>query len=56
MPLYPLPVVIAFIGWLLVLISSGARNIFLAFAATLAGIATFLYKSRQEQSWPFETL
>ena len=54
MPLYPLPVVIAFIGWLLVLISSGARNIFLAFAATLAGIATFLYKSRQEQRWPFE--
>ena len=54
MPLYPLPVVIAFIGWLLVLISSGARNIFLAFAATLAGVATFLYKSRQEQRWPFE--
>jgi amino acid transporter len=56
MPLYPFPVVIAFVGWLLILISSGARNIFLAFAITLAGGAAFLYKSRQEQKWPFETL
>jgi len=54
MPLYPLPVAIAFLGWLLVLISSGARNIVLALTATLAGVATFLYKSRQEQRWPFE--
>jgi len=56
MPLYPLPVVIAFIGWLLILISSGARNMLFAFALTLAGLAAFLYKSRQEQAWPFETL
>jgi len=56
MPLYPLPAVIAFLGWLLILISSGARNILFAFAITLAGVAAFLYKSRQEQAWPFETL
>ena len=56
MPLYPLPVVIAFMGWLLILISSGIRNILFAFAITLAGVAAFLYKSRQEQRWPFETL
>jgi amino acid transporter len=56
MPLYPLPAVIAFIGWLLILISSGARNILCAFAVTLAGVAAFLYKSRQEQRWPFETI
>jgi amino acid transporter len=56
MPLYPIPVVIAFMGWLLILIASGVRNILFAFAITLAGVATFLYKSRQEQRWPFETL
>lgn len=56
MPLYPLPVVIAFTGWLLILISSGVRNILFAFATTLAGVAIFLYKSRQEQRWPFEIL
>jgi amino acid transporter len=56
MPLYPLPVVIAFIGWLLILISTGARDILIAFAMTLIGVAVFLYKSRHEQRWPFEII
>jgi amino acid transporter len=56
MPLYPIPVVIAFLGWLLIIIASGLRNTVFAFAITLAGVAAFLYKSRQEQRWPFETL
>jgi len=56
MPLYPLPVVIAIIGWLLVVLSGGAKNIALAVAVTLAGVAAFLYKSHQEQRWPFEIL
>jgi amino acid transporter len=56
MPLYPLPVVIAFIGWLFILISSGLKNIFLALAIALAGVAAFLYKSHHEQGWPFEAL
>jgi len=56
MPLYPIPVVIAFIGWLFILISSGLKNIFLALATLLAGVAAFLYKSYQTQGWPFETL
>ena len=56
MPLYPLPAVVAFMGWLLILISSGARNILFAFAATLVGVGAYLYKSRQEQRWPFETI
>ena len=56
MPLYPVPVAVAFIGWLLVILSSGARNIALAVAATLAGILTFLYTSRQKQGWPFGIL
>jgi hypothetical protein len=56
MPLYPLPVVIAFIGWLLILISTGARDILIAFAMTLIGVVVFLYKSRHEQRWPFEII
>ncbi len=56
MPLFPIPVVFAFMGWLLILVSSGARNILFAFATTLVGVAAFLYKSRQEQRWPFETI
>jgi amino acid transporter len=56
MPLYPLPVVVAFLGWLFILISSGISNILFAFTITLGGLAVFLYKSRQEQTWPFEAL
>ena len=56
MPLYPLPVAIALLGWLFVLISSGARNMLLALAITLAGVAAFLYKSHQEEAWPFVAL
>lgn len=55
MPLYPIPVVIAFVGWLFILISSGLKNISLALATLLVGVAAFLYKSHQEQGWPFET-
>jgi hypothetical protein len=28
----------------------------IAVAAMLAGVASFLYKTRQEQRWPFEIL
>lgn len=56
MPLYPLPVVIAFVGWLLVLLSGGVKNILFALAAVFAGVAMFAYKSRQQQRRPIETL
>jgi amino acid transporter len=54
MPLYPLPVAIAFVGWLLILVSSGRNNIMFALILTLAGVIAFLYKSSQEREWPFE--
>lgn len=56
MPLYPIPVAIAFMGWLFILVSSGVRNILFAFSVTLAGVAIFLYKSRQKQRWPFKPI
>jgi len=56
MPLYPLPAVIAFLGWLLILMASGISNILFALAITLAGVVAFLFKSRQEHAWPFATL
>ena len=56
MPLYPMPVLIAFMGWLFILLSSGLRNIILALTTLLAGVTAFLYKSHQEKGWPFEAL
>jgi amino acid transporter len=54
MPLYPLPVAIAFVGWLLILISSGRNNLLFASILVLAGVIAFLCKSLQERGWPFE--
>ena len=54
MPLYPLPVVVAFVGWLFILISSGTRNILVGLATTLVGMAAFLFKTYRLQKWPFE--
>jgi L-asparagine transporter-like permease len=56
MPLYPLPVVVAFLGWLFILISSDVDNILFALTITFGGLAIFLYRSRRERTWPFETL
>jgi amino acid transporter len=54
MPLYPLPVAIAFVGWLLILISSGRNNVLFASILVLTGVLAFLCKSIQERGWPFE--
>jgi amino acid transporter len=54
MPLYPIPVVVAFFGWLLILVSSGTRNILVALAAVLMGMTAFLFKTHRLQKWPFQ--
>jgi amino acid transporter len=56
MPLYPLPVLIAFLGWLLIILSSGVRNMMLSFCFVLLGVAAFLYRTHRQRQWPFERL
>ena len=55
-PLYPLPVAIALLGWIFILISSGGRFI-VAGAVTLGfAILVFLLWSRANRDWPFRRL
>jgi amino acid transporter len=54
MPFYPLPVVVAFLGWLLILVSSGTGNILVALAAIFVGMIAFLFKMYRLQKWPFQ--
>lgn len=56
MPLYPLPVLIALLGWIFILASSGIENVVLAFMIVCVGLIAFFLKARQEQKWPFEKL
>ncbi|MCU1262492.1 MAG: amino acid permease-associated region, partial [Bryobacterales bacterium] len=54
MPLYPLTSVIAFLGWLYILIASGLPYILAGLALLLFGVATYLGRARLTGEWPFE--
>ncbi|WP_329256279.1 APC family permease [Actinoallomurus sp. NBC_01490] len=51
--LYPLPGIIALIGWLYIYKSAGSRPIELSIAWLAAGVAAFLIWARAERTWPF---
>lgn len=53
--LYPVPSIIAFVGWGFVFVSSGASAISLAVVWTVMGIAVFLVRSYiVKNDWPFQ--
>jgi amino acid transporter len=54
MPLYPLPVVIAFLGWTYILCSSGWTYIGAAFALLFFGIVAYLWRAHKVKQWPWE--
>lgn len=53
MPLYPLPALIALLGWIYIVASSGLR--YIAFAAGLLalGVTMYLVRARHRAQWPF---
>ena len=53
MPLYPLPALIALLGWGFITVTSGLRTIAIAAALTAVGVGVYLYRSRKEKVWPF---
>jgi amino acid transporter len=54
MPLYPLPALIALLGWIYIVISSGARDIVIGLASAAAGFAVYFTKAKLGREWPFE--
>jgi amino acid transporter len=53
MPLYPLPSVIAFLGWLYILVASGAGYIMAGFGLLAFGILAYFWHARRASEWPF---
>jgi amino acid transporter len=53
MPWYPLPALIALLGWTYIVATSGVR--YIAFAAGLLalGVAMYLWRARRNMQWPF---
>ncbi|HKX30379.1 MAG TPA: amino acid permease [Blastocatellia bacterium] len=52
--LYPLPNLIALVGWIFIFTTSGREIILFSLGALLLGIVCFLAWSRQSASWPFQ--
>jgi amino acid transporter len=53
MPLYPLPSIIAFLGWLYILIASGLAYIVAGLVLMALGVAAYLWHARGAGEWPF---
>jgi amino acid transporter len=53
MPLYPLPALVALVGWTYVVVTSGLAYIALAGVFLIIGIVVYLLRARQEKAWPF---
>lgn len=51
--LYPVPVVIAFVGWLFIFSTTGVQVILFGLAVLALGVLSFLVWSLRQQQWPF---
>ncbi len=51
--LYPLPCVVALVGWIYVYVSASTMSLILSGAWIVAGLVVFAIWARVNQSWPF---
>lgn len=53
MPLYPIPVVIALIGWFYIVVSSRPQHVALAIGMLALGVGIYFAQARGRRDWPF---
>jgi amino acid transporter len=53
MPFYPVPAVIALLGWLYILMTSGLPYLFAGFGLLGLGIAAYLWRAKANGQWPW---
>jgi amino acid transporter len=54
--LYPLPVVIAIVGWAWLFVATGEKPMLASLAAAAAGILVYLGRARWTRQWPFQEI
>lgn len=54
MPLYPLPALIALLGWIYIVVSSKIAHIAIGAVMAAAGTTVFLFLARSKREWPFQ--
>jgi amino acid transporter len=55
MPFYPLPAIVALLGWIYIVASSGLWHIAIGLGTALIGVAAYFVKAKLGREWPFET-
>jgi amino acid transporter len=53
MPLYPLPALVALIGWIYIVVTSGVRYMVVAALFLMVGVGLFMVRARRRADWPF---
>jgi amino acid transporter len=53
MPLYPLPAIVALLGWAYIVATSQTRHIVIALTFGALGVIVFLLRTHNQQEWPF---
>jgi amino acid transporter len=53
MPLFPLPAVVALLGWIYIVVSSKPLHIAIGAAMALTGTGAYLLMARSKRDWPF---
>ncbi len=56
MPLYPIPALVALLGWIYIAASSGPRFVAIGLGMVVAGGGIYLLKAKHEREWPFAVL
>ena len=54
--LYPLPCVVALIGWLFIYASTGRLFIAIGLGTLVAGLAVFVVWAKRRNEWPFDVV
>ncbi len=54
MPLYPFTSIIAFLGWLYILVASEVAYIVTGVVLLVAGVGAYLWRARSRCEWPFQ--
>ena len=54
--LYPVPAIVAGLGWVFILVTTGAAIVAFSLAALAAGVVCFLFWSWRTRAWPFRVV
>jgi amino acid transporter len=55
MPFYPLPVVVALVGWIYIVVSGRLQHVLLGIAMAAIGAGSYLLQAKRREEWPFSS-